>query len=282
MTVTARATVARQRRSDRAELLEAFAAVRARLGLVAVLLAFAALGWWSTVDRMAGMGAGPGADLGPLGWFVVVWVVMMAAMMFPSLAPTVALYARMTRQRGWDRPLLFSGSYLLVWGVVGVASYGLFWIGKVVLGSDLAWQSGGRWLVAGILGIAALYELTPLKDRCLGKCRSPLSFLLGTWRDGRSGAFAMGAEHAAWCVGCCWALMAGLFALGIMNITWMVFVGALIALEKTLPWRRTATWGTAAILLALAIAVLAAPADVPGFVVPNGSSMSMHAMRMGG
>jgi predicted metal-binding membrane protein len=280
MTFTAPATVAR-RGSGRAELAEAFAAVRARLGLVAMLLVLAALAWWSTVDQMAGMGAAPGADLGALGWFVGVWVVMMAAMMFPSLAPTTALYARMTRQRGWDRPLLFSGAYLLVWGLVGVVSYGLFAAGKAALGGEFAWSSGGRWLVAGTLVGAALYELTPLKDRCLGKCRSPLSFLLGSWRDGRVGAFAMGAEHASWCIGCCWGLMAGLFALGIMNITWMAVVGALIALEKTLPWRRAATWGTAAFLLVLAVAVLVAPGDVPGFVVPTGSPMSMHAMSMG-
>ncbi len=113
-------------RSDRGELGAAFAAVRARLGLVALLLALAAVAWWSTADRMAGMDAGPGTDLGALGWFLGVWVVMMAAMMFPSLAPTVALYARMTRRRGPDRPLLFASGYLLVWGAAGLGAYGLF------------------------------------------------------------------------------------------------------------------------------------------------------------
>ena len=89
-------------RADRDELAEAFAAVRVRLGLVALLVALAAVAWWSTADRMSGMNAGPGTDLGALGWFLGVWVVMMAAMMFPSLAPTVALYATMTRRRGLD------------------------------------------------------------------------------------------------------------------------------------------------------------------------------------
>jgi predicted metal-binding membrane protein len=83
---------------------------------VVLSLALAAAAWWSTVDRMAGMDGGPGTDLGTLGWFLGVWVVIMAAMMFPSLAPTTALYARMTRQRGWSRPLLFAAAYLLVWG----------------------------------------------------------------------------------------------------------------------------------------------------------------------
>jgi predicted metal-binding membrane protein len=261
---------------ERRELRDAFGAVRARLGLVLVLLALAALAWWSTADRMAGMSAAPGSDLGALGWFVGVWVVMMAAMMFPSLAPTTALYARMTRSGGWSQPLLFTCAYLLVWGAAGVVSFGLFRAGAAVFGSDLAWRAGGRWLVAGMLALAAVYELTPLKDVCLGKCRGPLSFLLGTWRDGRSGALLMGAKHASWCMGCCWGLMAALFALGVMNVAWMAFVAALIALEKTLPWRRAVTWTTAAVLLALAIAVLIAPHAIPGFVVPSGSPMSMH------
>jgi predicted metal-binding membrane protein len=260
------------------ELSSAFAAVRARLGLVVVLLALAAVAWWSTVDRMAGMDAGPGTDLGTLGWFLGVWVVMMAAMMFPSLAPTTALYARMTRRRGWGRPLLFSAGYLLVWGAAGLAAYGAFRLGRSAFGSDLAWHAGGRWLAGGVLAIAALYELTPVKNICLGKCRSPLGFLLGSWRDGNRGALEMGSKHAAWCLGCCWALMAGLFALGVMSITWMALIAALIALEKTIPWRRAATWGTAAVLVVLAVAVLAAPSAVPGLVIPSGAHETMHAM----
>ena len=130
-----------------------------------------------------------------------------------------------------------------------------------------------------MLAVAALYELTPLKDVCLAKCRSPVGFLLGTWRDGRLGALEMGARHAGWCLGCCWALMAALFALGVMSLTWMVFVAALIALEKILPWRRVATWGTSAILLALAIAFIAAPQAIPGLVVPGSSPGAMHAMN---
>jgi predicted metal-binding membrane protein len=263
--------------SDRGELAAALAAVRARLGLVSLLLALAAVAWWSTADRMAGMDAGPGTDLGALGWFLGIWVVMMAAMMFPSLAPTVALYSKMTRERAPSRPLLFASGYLLVWGTAGLGAYGVFSLGRSLFGSDLAWHAGGRWFAAGVLTLAALYELTPLKDVCLAKCRSPLGFLLGTWRDGQLGAAQMGAKHAGWCLGCCWALMAALFALGVMSLTWMALVAALIALEKMLPWRRAVTWGTAAILLALAFAVLANPHDVPGLVVPSGSHNAMHA-----
>jgi predicted metal-binding membrane protein len=253
------------------------AAARARLGLVALLLALAGVAWWSTADRMAGMDAGPGTALGALGWFLGVWVVMMAAMMFPSLAPTVALYANMTRRRGVGRPLLFSAAYLLVWGAAGLFAYGLFALGKSLFAGSLAWHAGGRWAAAGVLLAAALYELTPLKDVCLSKCRTPMGFLLGSWREGRMGALQMGARHATWCLGCCWALMAALFALGVMSLSWMALIAALIALEKTLPWRRAITWGTAALLLVLAIAILATPGSVPGLVIP-GSHSAMHAM----
>jgi predicted metal-binding membrane protein len=267
--------------SERAELGQAFSALRGRLALVLALLALAGLAWWSTADRMAGMDAGPGTDLGALGWFLGVWVVMMAAMMFPSLAPTVALYARMTRQRGLDRPLLFAGGYLVVWGAAGVLAYGVFELGRSALGGALAWNAGGRWVAGGVLALTAVYELTPLKDACLGKCRSPLGFLLGRWRDGRRGALEMGARHAGWCLGCCAGLMVALFALGVMSLTWMALVAALIALEKTLPWRRAITWGTAGLLFVLAIAVVAAPHDVPGLVVPgsHGAMSSMSAMH---
>jgi predicted metal-binding membrane protein len=265
-------------RASSNELADAFAAARTRLALVALLLLLAALAWWSTAERMAGMDAGPGTDLGALGWFVGVWIVMMAAMMLPAVSPTLALYAQMTRRRGLDRPLLFTSGYLLVWSAAGVGSYGLFHLGKSLLGADLRWHGGGRWFTGGVLAIAALYELTPLKNVCLEKCRTPVGFLLGSWRDGRRGAVEMGTRHAAWCLGCCWALMAALFALGVMSITWMAFVAALITLEKTLPWRRLVTWGTATVLLILAVVLVVTPHSVPGLVVPGGAQSS-HAMN---
>ena len=264
--------------AERRELAVAFAAVRSRLGLVVLLLALAGAAWWLTARQMAGMDAGPGTDLGTLAWFCGVWVVMMAAMMFPSLAPTTALYARMTHRRGWSRPLLFTAAYLVIWGASGLVAYGVFRLGRATLGGDLAWSAGGRWLAGGVLAAAALYELTPLKSACLGKCRSPLGFLLGTWRDGKRGALEMGSRHAAWCLGCCWALMAGLFALGVMSLTWMALIAALVALEKTVPWRRAVTWATVGLLLVLAVAVVAVPGSVPGLVVPGGAAHAMHSM----
>jgi predicted metal-binding membrane protein len=124
--------------------------------------------------------------------------------------------------------------------------------------------------------VAAIYEVTPLKDVCLGKCRSPLGVLLGSWREGRSGAVRMGAKNGAWCVGCCWALMASLFALGVMSVSWMAFVAAVIAVEKTVPWRqRVVTYATAAVLLVLGILVLAVPDALPALTIPSGDTMQM-------
>ena len=255
--------------------LQALSAARARLGLVAFLVGVAALAWWSTVRAMAGMGASPGADLGALSWFVGVWVVMMAAMMLPAVSPTVALYARMTERNSVARPMAFTGGYLVVWGAAGVVAYALYALGRHAFGGQLAWHVGGRWLVGIVLVVAAVYELTPLKDVCLSKCRSPFGFLLGAWRDGVGGAFAMGSRHAAWCLGCCWALMAALFALGVMSILWMAVVAALITIEKVMPWRRVAVWSTALLLVALAAGILAAPGSVPGFVIPGGGMTGM-------
>ena len=266
--------VSAERRASAGGLSPAFAATRARLGLVALLFVLAGLGWWWTVDRMQGMDNGPWTALGTLGWFLGVWVVMMAAMMFPSVAPTVALYSRMTRARSPLAPLAFCAGYLLVWAAVGLLAFAIAVIGGWVAGGVLHWARAGRWVAGATLLVAAAYELTPLKNVCLTKCRSPLGFLLGSWREGLHGALEMGAKNGAWCAGCCWALMASLFALGIMSIGWMAFVAALIAVEKLLPWRRVATNGTAAVLLVLGVLLLAAPGSTPGLTIPTHGSMS--------
>jgi predicted metal-binding membrane protein len=260
-------------------LAPAFGAVRARLGLVALLFVLSGVAWWSTADRMRGMDQGPGTELGALGWFLGVWLVMMAAMMFPSVAPTVALYARMNRSRSAPAALFFTSGYLLVWGAAGLLAFVVSDVGGQLLGDGLAWDRAGRWLAAGILLAAALYELTPVKNVCLSKCRSPLGFLLGSWRSGLMGGLSMGVRHGAWCVGCCWALMAALLALGVMSLSWMALVAGFIAVEKLLPWRRTATYGTALVLVTLGALMLVAPDSIPGLTIPAGDgSMRMDEM----
>ena len=262
--------------------------VMLQFGLIALLVAGAAIAWGVTSDRMEGMDAGAGTELGGLGWFLGIWVVMMAAMMFPAIWPMVVVYARIQSGRQ-ERDAatagavpLFVAGYLVAWSAAGLLGYAIF---ELVRSADLevlAWDEAGRYLAAGVILGAAIYQLTPLKDVCLAKCRNPLMFFMESWRPGRSGALMMGVEHGAGCVGCCWALMAALFALGVMSIGWMALIAAFIALEKLLPWRAVAQGTVTVALLVLAIAVAAAPEDVPGLTVPGTpeAEQAMEAMGM--
>src|SRR4051812_35784090 len=137
-------------------------------------------------------------------------------------------------------PPFFSAGYPITLVVAGILAFAVGVAATSGAGDGLAWNHAGRAVAGATLVLAAIYELTPLKDACLGKCRSPLGLLLGSWRDGRMGALRMGAKNGAWCVGCCWALMASLFALGVMSVVWMAVVAGVIAVGKTLPWRRGA------------------------------------------
>jgi predicted metal-binding membrane protein len=254
-------------------LAPAYAAVRTRLALVAALFVVAALSWVWAARTMRGMDAGPWSDLGGLGWFLSVWVVMMAAMMLPSVAPTIALYSRLRRASSPLSPWLFAAGYLLTWTGAGLLAYGIGISAHAALGDTLRWDSSGRNVAGVTLILAAAYELTPLKDVCLGHCRSPLGALLGSWRDGRLGSVRMGMRNGAWCVGCCWALMASLFALGVMSVTWMALVAGVIAAEKLIPWRGVVTFATAGLLLTLGLLLLAAPTALPGLTTPPGMTM---------
>jgi predicted metal-binding membrane protein len=256
-------------------LAPALAATRAERGLVALLVASTALAWWWTDVRMRGMDAGPWTSLGELGWFVGIWVVMMAAMMVPSAIPTVALYARLSRARSLLRPLLFAAGYLAVWGATGLAAFAAATFGGRMAGGFLAWDDAGRWVAGATVLAAAVYQLTPLKDACLSRCRNPLAFLLGSWRPGTLGAFRMGASSGLWCAGCCWALMASLFALGVMSLRWMALVAAIVLVEKALPWRRPASWGTAGLLLVIGLLLLTAPHAIPALTIPGRQPMPM-------
>ncbi|HET7665303.1 MAG TPA: DUF2182 domain-containing protein, partial [Mycobacterium sp.] len=179
----------------------------------------------------------------------------------------------MTKKRNPVAPLVFVGGYLVTWTAAGLFAFVLSDLGRRLVSEALPWDHMGGWVAGGVLAVAAVYELTPLKAVCLRHCRSPLGFLLGSWRDGVPGALRMGMKHGAWCVGCCWALMASLFALGVMSLAWMAFIAALIAMEKMLPWGRVASYGTAAILFALAILLFVAPEAVPGWTMPDQPSM---------
>jgi predicted metal-binding membrane protein len=262
-----------------------------QLGLIFSLLLLAAIAWAMTGDRMGGMDAGPGTDLGGLGFWVTAWVVMMAAMMFPSIAPMVVMYARIEegkRRQGGRAEVgataVFVSGYLLTWAAAGLVGYAIIEGGRALDLGFLTWDSGGPYLAGGVIVAAGLYQLTPLKDVCLRHCRSPMMFLMTRWRGGRIGALRMGMEHGGWCVGCCWGLMAALFALGVMSIGWMVMVAALIAIEKLLPWKAFANRGIALLLVVLGIGVAFFAADVPGLTLPDSpeAQAAMESMGMDG
>ena len=249
--------------------------------MLGVLLALAVLAWLVTDSRMGGMDSAPGGELGGLGFYITVWVVMMAAMMFPSVAPTVLMYDRLReghRARGKgaapDATALFVVGYLVVWTAAGLAAYALFALGRAIHPGFLAWDEAGRYVTGGVIVAAAVYQMTPLKRACLVKCRSPMMFLAERWRHGRAGALELGTRHGAWCLGCCWALMAALFAVGVMSLGWMALVAAFIAGEKLLPWPAAARRTVAVLLLVLGLGVALAPAEVPGLAEP-GDGMHM-------
>jgi len=156
------------------------------------------------------------------GLWLGAWTVMMAAMMLPSAAPLVLLYS--LRSDTLASTLLMAG-YLLTWAFVGLAAYSV----------DMRLPDPGDGAVAAVLIAAGVYQFTPLKSACLRRCRSPVDFLVTHWRAGRLGALRIGLEHGAYCVGCCWALMAVLVVAGAMGLVWVVAIAAAVAAEKLLP-----------------------------------------------
>ena len=214
------------------------------VGLTAALLAGAGLGWWWSVrmaadmdDSMSatgGMGEMSMADTISFAAYLLGWVAMMAAMMFPAIAPVVRLYAR-AAARGTVAPVpVFVAGYLLVWSALGVPAYFLWRI----LDEPLAMGSTSAGRFAGVvLVVAAVFQLTPLKQTCLRHCRSPMSVFTHAVGDPARPAVAMriGALHGTYCLGCCWALMAVLVAVGTMNLAWMAALAAVIFIEKIAP-----------------------------------------------
>jgi len=168
------------------------------------------------------------------------WWVMMVAMMLPSAAPMLLLFARVNRKdKEAGAPLapivLFAAGYLLVWGGFCAIATALQWgLESARLLSPML-VTTNKWLGAGILIAAGLSQFTPLKAICSRHCRTPLGFLLGSWRPGRLGALRMGLEHGAFCLGCCWFLMALLFFGGVMNLYWIAGLAVFVLLEKTIP-----------------------------------------------
>ena len=242
--------------------------------VAALLVGGALVAWIVTVERMHGMDDGPGTDLGGLGWYLGIWVTMMAAMMLPSVAPMVMLFARVRQDRArrglaFVPTWIFVAGYIAAWTLYGLGAYGVYRIVTAFDTDFLAWDRAGPYVAGGAIIAAGIYQLTPLKRVCLRHCRTPLHFVFGHWREGRLGAVRMGAEHGAYCVGCCWGLMVILFALGVMSLTWMAAIAAVIFAEKIVPYGERLSRLFAVAFIGVGIWVAAAPGSVPGLTRPG-------------
>jgi predicted metal-binding membrane protein len=237
---------------------------------------------------MQGMDTGPGTDLGDLAWYLGIWVTMMAAMMLPSVAPIVLLYARVSHERhrrgraSFVPTWVFLAGYLGAWTGYGLLAYGVFRLVTAVDPGFLAWDEAGPYVAGGAIAAAGVYQLTPLKEVCLRHCRGPVHFILHGWREGRIGALRMGAEHGLYCVGCCWGLMVILFTLGVMSLFWMAAVAGIIFAEKVLPYGLGLSRGFALAFIALGIWIAAAPSSVPGLTEPDKTPSMIPMDDMGG
>lgn len=235
----------------------------AGLAVPAVLLGLAAAGWWWAA-RMARMDMAM-AEAFSLGSFLVAWVAMLVAMMLPAIVPVVRLYAR-AAARGHLAPLpFFVAGYLIVWSVLGLPGFVAWRHLAMPLAEGAAWA--GR-AAGSVLLAAAIYQVSPLKSICLRHCRSPLSFFMqyGRRLERPFGAAAMGVYHGGFCLGCCWALMAVLVALGTVQLWWMVGLAALIFVEKNVRWGEQAARLAAVAFAALGVALLLHPAVISRLV----------------
>ncbi|QEM82309.1 DUF2182 domain-containing protein [Halomonas binhaiensis] len=201
----------------------------------------------------------------------LMWAVMMIGMMLPSAAPTILLFAtleRKSRQHGISgRTAAFVGGYLAIWSVYSVAAAAVQTLlsHTHLLSMQMAATST---FLAGLVFIGAgLYELTPLKDRCLTQCRSPIEWLPRHMRPGRLGALHMGMEHGIYCLGCCWVLMLLLFVGGVMNLIWVAALALLVLAQKLVPGTLVLTRITAAVLVASGIVLLVHPL-LPAHLLP--------------
>jgi predicted metal-binding membrane protein len=237
--------------------------------LYAELTVLSALAWLylvrmpMTPQDLGGLGARMLSALPPqwadLWLTFMMWAVMMVAMMLPSTSPMVMAYARIASARA-GRPALrvwlFALGYLAIWTLFSVAATAIQF--ALVQSSLLSNALVTTPLVSAvILATAGVYQLTPLKDVCLGRCQSPIGFFMTHWRDGAAGAFRMGLAHGAFCVGCCWMLMALLFVAGVMNLAWVAAITVFVLLEKATPWSRAIANVSGVVLIACAIAIAA-------------------------
>jgi predicted metal-binding membrane protein len=230
------------------------------------VLLCAAASWVGVVVLAHDMGSMPGTMGLGVGAFVAVWGLMMAAMMLPSVTPFASLYARtLTGNRGLRTFGLVAG-YLVAWSAAALPAYGVAWLADRAVGGH---PTASTALAVAIFGACGAYQLTPLKDRCLARCRSPLGFVLrfGAHR-GRTRDLRAGLYHGASCLGCCWGLMALLIAFGVMNVGAMVVLAAVVVVEKAARWGPRFSKAVGVAALVLAVVVVFAPRLASGLHAP--------------
>jgi predicted metal-binding membrane protein len=239
------------------------------------VLSAALIAWAVAVERMRGMDAGPGTDLGSFAWFVGIWLTMTMAMMLPSAAPATLMFSRLGRT---SQATPFVAGYLLAWTTFGMAAYVVSRLARSEAPSFVAWDQRGPWVAGAALAAAGVYQLTPLKAVCLRHCRSPLHFLMHH-RRGSLGAVRAGLGHGCYCVGCCAGLMLALFALGIMSVFWMAVGAVVILVEKLLPGGETFARVLAVALIALGAWIAVSPRSMPGLHQPDRMPTEMGMPR---
>jgi predicted metal-binding membrane protein len=213
------------------------------------------------------MAMSPTMGMGALLWLAI-WVAMMIAIMFPTAAPMILVFGqvhagRRQREQSFIPTWVFVSAYLLVWALTGVLAYGAAVLAERVAGQS-PWVMANAGRLGGLVLIAAgLYQLSPLKQVCLAKCRSPLAFVMTSWREGYPGTFRMGVEHGVYCLGCCWLLFVILFPLGMLNIAALAVLTFLIFAEKSLPLGQRARQVVALGLVAYGVLALAVPDVLP-------------------
>lgn len=195
----------------------------------------------TSMDGMQMVEATPSWTVAHAAMVFAMWAIMMVAMMLPSAAPMILLYARVAGQTAAEGSTLaptfvFTGAYVLAWTVFSLVATFVQWaLSAAQLLSDATMALGSARVGGALLVVVGLYQWTPLKQRCLAHCRSPFSFLMAHWRTGHVGAIRLGLLHATYCVGCCWLLMALLFVGGVMNLVWVAAIAGVVLIEKILP-----------------------------------------------
>ncbi|HKN01499.1 MAG TPA: DUF2182 domain-containing protein [Candidatus Binataceae bacterium] len=235
---------------ERIVILTELAALTALSWLYLVRMPMSASDFGATAARLTSPLPPGVVDL----WLVfMMWAVMMVAMMLPSAAPMVLMYARIARGRSQEgstlRAWIFVAGYIAVWTMFSVAATATQAILQrtAIVSNALATSS----IVGAVILIAAgIYQITPMKQACLRYCQSPVAFFMTHWREGSRGAFKMGLDHGTFCVGCCWMLMLLLFVAGVMNLVWVAALTALVLIEKLLPYPRAIARTTGAALIA--------------------------------